>query len=100
MDINHTNIDGVLSFSLIDVESILKQERQAFLLDHNIFREYPGNLDMTEKHIHADSLINLMQWLHKAYSIITALAIKEYVKQCTKRVEKRAYSTSHRIEIA
>ena len=55
---------------------------------------------MTEKHIHGDSLIHLMQWLHKAYSMIIALGIKEYVKQCMKRVQKRAYSTSHRIEIA
>ena len=100
MDIKHTNTDGVLSFSIIDVESVLKQERQAFLLDDHIFREYPGNLDMTEKHIHGDSLIHLMQWLHKAYSMIIALGIKEYVKQCMKRVQKRAYSTSHRIEIA
>ena len=75
MDIKHTNTDGVLSFSIIDVESVLKQERQAFLLDDHIFREYPGNLDMTEKHIHGDSLIHLMQWLHKAYSMIIALAI-------------------------
>ena len=100
MEINHTNIDGVLSFSLLDVESVLKQERQAFLLDDHILREYPGNLRMKNKNIHSDSLINLMQWLHKAYSLITALAIKEYVKQCMKRVQKRAYSTSHRIEIA
>ena len=81
-------------FNIIDVESVLKQERQAFLLDDHIFREYPGNLDMTEKHIHGDSLIHLMQWLHKAYSMIIALGIKEYVKQCMKRVQKRAYTTS------
>jgi hypothetical protein len=100
MDIEHTNKDGVLSFSILDVEFVLKQEHQAFLLDDHIFREYPGNLRMTDKNIHGDSLIQLMQWLYKAYSMINALAIKEYVKQCTKRVQKRAYSTSHRIEIA
>ena len=29
MDIKHTNIDGALSFSLLDVESVRKQESQA-----------------------------------------------------------------------
>ena len=100
MNIRHTNIDGVLSFNLLDVEDILKQERQAFLLDDHIFREYPGVLHIKDKTIHSESLINLMQWLHKAYGIINALAVKEYTKQCVKRVQKRAYSTSHRIEIA
>ena len=100
MDIRFINEGGVLSYFISDIEGYIKQERSTFILDEYVFMDYPGKLFYNEEYIHEDSLLLLAPWLHKTRGLLMALAIKEYVKTQKSKLQKRKYSTSHRIEIA
>ena len=80
------------------MERLLKQERSIFMLDDYVFRSCPKTIYRKGGFIFEDSVIDLMNYLHREEGIIMCLSIKEYVK--SKKPKKRAYSTSHRIEIA
>tara|TARA_B110000008_G_scaffold278580_1_gene322840 strand:- start:4272 stop:4835 length:564 start_codon:yes stop_codon:yes gene_type:complete len=98
MDIATQNIDGFVSYSANDMERLLKQERSIFMLDDYVFRSCPKTIYRKDGFIFEDSVIDLMNYLHKEEGIIMCLSIKEYIK--SKKPKKRAYSTSHRIEVA
>jgi len=100
MSIRTRNDDGVVSYSLMDMESLLKEESSAFLLDTYIFAQCPHVLSYDDDFMHEESVINLFSWIHKQGGSATALHILDFVKSNIKKVQKRAYSTTHRIEVA
>lgn len=100
MNIGVRKSGPIRCYSLMDIESILKQERGTFMLDQYILSGCPSALTYDEEYIHEDSIEPLMTWLHKQHGMLMGLAVREYVKTCKARVQKRSYSTTHRIEIA
>ena len=98
MDIETRNIDGFVSYSAKDIEHLLKQERSVFMLDEYVYQSCPKTIYKKDGFIYEDSVVDLMTYLYKEEGIVMCLSIKEYVK--TKKLKKRAYSTSHRIEVA
>lgn len=100
MDIRVRKRDGLRCYNISDMEEYIKRERSIFMLDDYTIRLCPTTLHYDNEYMHEDSVIKLMTWVHKEESILMCLAIREYVKSLQKKVQKRAYSTTHRIEIA
>ena len=100
MDLRVRQNGPVRCYHLHDIETIIKQERPTFYLTDMIVKGCPKQLDHDEEFIHEDSVDPLMAYLHKEYGLLLALSIKEYVRGLKAKVQKRQYSTTHRIEIA
>lgn len=98
MNIRVFEKDGIRGYHLGDIEAYLKEERPAFQLDEYILLGCPHKLDYNDTMMHEDSVIKLMGWTHKEHGILMSLAIKEWIRSFKRG--KRAYSTTHRIEIA
>jgi 5-methylcytosine-specific restriction endonuclease McrA len=100
MNIRVRQTGPIRCYNIMDVENYLKTERGTYILDNTIFNCYPGILHYDDEYMNEDSMINLLQYIHKESGILMALAIREYFKQQKRSVQKRAYSSTHRIEIA
>ena len=98
MNIRVFEKDGIRGYHLGDIEAYLKEERPAFQLDEYILLGCPHKLDYNDTMMHEDSVIKLMGWTHKEHGLLMSLAIKEWIRSFKRG--KRAYSTTHRIEIA
>lgn len=100
MDIRSRNVNGIVSYCVEDIEKAIKRDRMTFLMDDTTYRCCPKTIYEKDGWIHEDSLIDLMTYLYKTECLVMCLAIKEYVKSQKAKVQKRAFSTSHRIEVA
>jgi len=100
MDLQTRQNGPVRCYSIMDIERILKEERKTFFLSEMVIKGCPKHLDFDQEFIHEDSVDPLMTYLHKEYGLLLALSIKDYVRGLKAKVQKRAYSTTHRIEIA
>jgi 5-methylcytosine-specific restriction endonuclease McrA len=100
MEIRCINHDGIISYSTSDIENIIKKERGTFLLDDNTCRRCPKTIHQKDGYMYQDSVIDLMTFIHKDDGILMCLAVREFIKQQRSKCQKRAYSTTHRIEIA
>ena len=98
MNIGRKVVDGILSYSLQDVEKYLKEERATFFIEEYMMKSCPSTLHYKDDYMYEESLIKFMRYIYKEYSILTTLSVIEYIK--VKRRNKRKYSTTHRIEIA
>jgi len=100
MEIRSKNVNGIVSYCVEDIENAIKRDRMTFLMDENTYRCCPKPIYEKDGWMHEDSVIDLMTYLYKTECLLTCLAIKEYVKSQKAKVQKRAFSTSHRIEVA
>tara|TARA_B100000925_G_scaffold290182_1_gene274762 strand:+ start:1480 stop:2043 length:564 start_codon:yes stop_codon:yes gene_type:complete len=90
----------IRSYRLADIETVLKKERPTFFLTEMIIKGCPRTLHFDTEYIHEDSIDPLMIYLHREFGLLLALSIKEYIRGLKSKVQRRTYSTSHRIEIA
>lgn len=100
MDIRSKNVNGIVSYCVEDIENAIKRDRMTFLMDDTTYRCCPKTIHENDGWIFEDSLIDLMTYLYKTECLMMCLAIKEHVKAQKAKGNKRAYSTSHRIEVA
>ena len=90
----------IRSYSITDIETVLKKERPTFFLTEMIIKGCPRKLHFDSEYILEDSIDPLMVYIHREFGLLLALSIKEYIRGLKAKVQRRAYSTSHRIEIA
>ncbi len=100
MDIRIRSNDGGRGYNIADMEHYIKQARASFMLDSHTFNICPLVLHYDEEYMHEESVIKLMHWIHKEEGIIMCMSIKEYARSMKKKWQRRAYSTTHRIDIA
>jgi 5-methylcytosine-specific restriction endonuclease McrA len=85
---NYVNDNGLLKYSLGKLETFLG--RDVFWLLRECQDAIKTKLTYSEDYIEQDSYINFIKWYNKAYSESVQVPM----------VNKRAYSVTHRIEIA
>ena len=100
MDLGVRQNGPVRCYSIQDIETVLKEERKTFFLSEMVMSGCPRKVHFDNEYINEDSIDHLMAYLHKEYGLMLALSIKEYVRGLKAKVQKRSYSTTHRIEIA
>lgn len=98
MNIERRNNDGIVSYSMQDIERYLQTEKPTFMMEDYVMKSCPFVLHYKDGYMYEESVIKFMRYIHREYCILTTLAVIEDIR--SKRIGKRKYSTTHRIEIA